>query len=86
MNLNEIHEKFLLNEGHNPPSFLDYAQALDEILDSMNPASIRDQRRVSLAKENIRNLRRYGKRVQQENKELKEKIQMLEETSAPSNE
>lgn len=70
---------FLLNEGHNPPSLSSYIQSLEETLDSLRPSSQSDLRRLEVAKENLRNIRRFCRRLENRNKELEEQLRGIKD-------
>ena len=72
MNLNDITRRFILNEGHNPPSLASYIQSLQEIILSLSPRTQTERRRVEMPKNHLREVRKHVKR-------LEEKVQMLEE-------
>jgi hypothetical protein len=81
INFYQMQNNFIINEGKPPdPDINAYVQSLEEIINSIVPRSHMDMRRLSLARENIKNIRRHGKRLQQENSTLKEKLRVLEES------
>lgn len=71
-----------MNEGYNPPDINGYIQSLEEILNSMTSNSMREHRRIAIAKENLRNIRRQSKKLQSDYKELQERVIQLEEASS----
>lgn len=74
-------KKFLLSEGQiSPPTLKSYIQALSEILSSLSPKTISDMRRLEIAKENIRNIQKFSNRLEEENRNLQERLRTLEET------
>lgn len=72
MNLNDITRRFVLTEGHNPPSLGSYIQSLQEIILSLAPKTQTERRRVEIAKNHLREVKKHVKK-------LEEKVQMLEE-------
>ena len=72
---------FILKEGHNPPNMNSYIQALEEVLSSLTPSTMRDQNRIAVAKENLRNIRSQHRKLQQEYQSLQERVVQLEESS-----
>lgn len=80
-NFVEMQRRFILSEGHAPPDMNAYIQSVEEILNAFTPRTATDSRRLSIARENLRNLRRYGRRLQQENSEMRERLSVLEENS-----
>jgi len=72
MNLNDITRRFILSEGHNPPSLASYIQSLQEIILSLSPKTQTERRRVEIAKNHLREVKKHVRK-------LEEKVQMLEE-------
>ena len=62
MNLNDITRRFILNEGHNPPSLASYIQSLQEIILSLSPRTQTERRRVEMAKNHLREVRKHVKK------------------------
>ena len=69
----------LLNENGSQPSLFSYIQAVEESLRSLQPKTVSDVRRIEIARENLTNVRRHAKRLndqliflQEENKQLQE--------------
>lgn len=71
-------KNFILGEGYNPPDAMTYIQAINEALSGINPASQTEARRLTIARENLKNLRRETRRLQ-------EKLAVLEEQINESN-
>lgn len=80
-NFVEMQKRFIMNEGHSPPDMNSYIQALEEALSSIKPSTMKDHRRIAIAKENLRNIRSQHRKLQAEHKELQERVVQLEETS-----
>jgi len=75
--------KFLLGEGKpSEPGMMSHLQALEETLGMLQPRSKSDTRRVEIAREHLRGMKRHYRRVQQENRKLQEKLDLLEEEKA----
>ena len=74
MNLNDITRRFIVSEGHNPPSFASYIQSLQEIILSMNPRSQKESRRLEIAKNHLREIRKHVKRLEEQVKVLEEQL------------
>lgn len=72
--LDKMTKDFLLNEGHNPPDVQSFIQSIAEILERISPRSQMDAHRLSMAKENLRQIRRSFRRLQEENAQLKETL------------
>lgn len=80
-NFYEMQKRFILKEGHSPPDMNSYIQALEEALSSLCPASMRDGRRIAIAKENLKNIKSQHRKLQTQHQELQERILQLEESS-----
>lgn len=82
MDFDDLTKKFLLGEGKaSEPSVLSRIQSVEETLHNILPRSQSDSRRLEMAKENVRNIRKHFKRLQKENERLQEQIAVLEETN-----
>jgi ubiquinone biosynthesis protein UbiJ len=77
--LNYITRKFLLGESHNPPSMRSYVQSLSEILRNLNPKSQTEKRRVEIALEHVREIKRHTRKLEERVMMLEEKLKVLEE-------
>jgi len=77
--LNSITRKFLIGEGHNPPSVRSYVQSLSEILRNLNPKSQTEKRRVEIALEHVREIKRHTRKLEERVMMLEEKLKVLEE-------
>lgn len=78
MDARKLVNDFILNEGKNPPSLDSYIQSLEETLNSLHPSSQTDRRRLEIARENLRNVRRFSRRIQNRNQELEEQVRVLQ--------
>ncbi len=79
INYYQMQQDFILQEGISDPDIYTYIQSISEVLESINSKSQADIRRLSIAKENLKKIKSYSRRLQQENDHLKEQIQVLEE-------
>jgi hypothetical protein len=77
--LNRITRAFLLNEA-TKPTLASYIQSVTEVLQSITPRSRTDARRIEIASENLREIRRYTKRLQERVSVLEEQVKVLEES------
>ena len=85
--LDEIIQKFVVSEGKfQEPSLRSYIQALEESLSKMEGRSMTEIRRIEIAKEQVKGVRRQVRRVEEHNailessnRELNEKLSILEE-------
>lgn len=69
---------FILNEGQGP-SIVSYIQSLGEALDAIRPSTVADSRRLEVAKENLLNVRRHVRRLEEKVSFLEEEIKVLQE-------
>ena len=79
MSLDSQWRDFLLNEELDERSIFTYIQGLQEIISNLKPRTVSEKRRLQLAKQHIREVRKYARRIMNENMELHEKLQLLEE-------
>ena len=68
--LDEIHRKFILGEAK--VSISGYIQSLNDALTNLKPSRVGDTGRLEIAKENLSNIKRYVRQLQ-------EKITLMEE-------
>ena len=81
IDLNKMTRDFILGEGKNPPPGIqEYLQAISESLDSLNPKTLREFRKVSLTKLHLKEVRKLVKRMNQQVKTLQEQVKILEES------
>ena len=79
MSLDSQWRDFLLNEELDERSIFTYIQGLQEIISNLKPRTVSEKRRLQLAKQHIREVRKYVRRIMNENMDLHEKLQLLEE-------
>lgn len=79
IDLDNMTKRFLMNEGQITPDIFSYIQTLGEILGNMRPASVRQGRSLSVAKEQLREIKRYARRMNERVSVLEEKLKVLEE-------
>ncbi len=79
MSLDSQWRDFLLNEELDERSIFTYIQGLQEIISNLKPRTVSEKRRLQLAKQHIREVRKYARRIMNENMDLQEKLQLLEE-------
>tara|TARA_R100000664_G_C2663716_1_gene78767 strand:+ start:336 stop:590 length:255 start_codon:yes stop_codon:yes gene_type:complete len=80
MSLDSQWRDFLLNEELDERSIFTYIQGLQEIISNLKPRTVSEKRRLQLAKQHIREVRKYARRIMNENMDLHEKLQLLEES------
>ena len=78
MSLDRDWREFLLNEGEK--HILTYIQGLHEVISNFKPRTIAENRRLSLAKQHIREVRRHARKMHNEVMVLQEKLNILEES------
>ena len=76
---NRSTSQFVLDEGREAPSLASYIQSLKEIVYSLSPRSKTEGRRIEIAKSHLREINLYAKRLEEENRHLQEKLNLLEE-------
>ena len=86
MSFNDITRKFLIGEWKKNVSALSRARAIKEALESLKPRTIKERQRIEVALENLSHLRRGYRKLEEqnnflveENKQLNEKLTILEE-------
>lgn len=77
-NLNRMTRNFLLGEWKRP-TVESYLQSISETLNAVQPRSRRDERRVEMAKSNLREVRKHCRKMQEQIQVLEEQIHVLEE-------
>lgn len=78
MSLNSEWRDFL-NESLDEKTIFTYIQGLQEIISNLNPRTMTEKRRLSLANQHLREVKRYARRMQNEMNLLQEKLNILEE-------
>ena len=68
-----------LQEGTAKPSLASYLQSISEVLGAVTPRSRRDERRIEMAKNSLKEVRRHTRRLQERVNILEEQVQVLEE-------
>ena len=81
MSLNSDWRDFL-NERLDEKTIFTYIQGLQEIISNLKPRTMTEKRRVSLATQHLREVKRYARRMQNEVDLLQEKLSILEENKA----
>jgi|TARA_Y100000296_G_scaffold10030_1_gene11515 polyhydroxyalkanoate synthesis regulator phasin len=76
--LRRMTREFLLGESRSP-SIASYIQSVSEVLECLTPRSRTDERRIEIAKQSLREVRRHSKRLQERVNVLEEQVQVLEE-------
>ena len=80
VSLNSEWQNFL-NEGLDEKTIFTYIQGLEEIISNLKPRTMTEKRRMSLAKQHLREVKRAARRMQNEMRVLEEKLNILEESN-----
>ena len=80
MSLNNEWKNFLLNEELGERTIFTYIQGLQEIVSNLKPRTVSEKRRIQLAKQHLSEVRKYARRMLNENMDLQEKLNLLEES------
>ena len=80
MSLNKDWNNFLIGESLDERNVFTYLQGLQEILSTMKPKSMTEERRLALAKQHLKEARRYARQMQNELQILEERLSILEES------
>jgi len=72
-------KRFLLGEKLDTPGLMSYIQSLEEIVYTLRPSSKSEHRRIEIAKEHVRNVKRHSKRLMEKVTTLEERLSTLEE-------
>jgi polyhydroxyalkanoate synthesis regulator phasin len=80
LNLRTMTKRFIMNEG--AKKLVDWkslVQSIDEALSSLNPKSLRDSRRIELARHNLKEVKSHLRRANERVATLEEQLRILEE-------
>ena len=80
MSLGADWRKFILNEEMEEKTIFTYIQGLQEIINNFRPRTMTEKRRFALAKQQIKEVKRLARRMQNEVHVLQEKLNILEES------
>ena len=73
-------KKFLLHEGQIPDAnILTYIQALTEVIENMRPKTQVESRRLSMAKQQLKEINKMARKRQEQINVLEERVNVLEE-------
>ena len=80
-NLNDLARKFILTEGEvKKAGVYTYIQSIQELLDNIKVSSLRDQRRLQVMKEHLKEVKRHTRKMQERITILEEQVEILEES------
>ena len=71
--------RFLLGEGLARPGLHSYIQSLTETIKAFNPKTQTERRRVEIALDHVREIKRHTRKLEERVLLLEEKLQVLEE-------
>ena len=80
MSLDGNWQQFLLNEGLDEKGIFTYIQGLQEIITNIKPRTMTEKRRLALAVDNLREVKRHARKMQNEMMVLQEKLNVIEES------
>ena len=72
-------KSFLLNETAEDRTIFTYIQGLQEFVNNFKPRTMTEKRRLSLAGQQLKEIKRHARRMQNEVQMLQEKLNILEE-------
>lgn len=78
MSLEQDWQRYLINEEIEKDVFI-YIQALQEIIGKLKPKSMTERRRLALAAQHVKEVRKHTRRMQNKVDLLEEKLNILEE-------
>ena len=73
-------KNFLLNETIEDRTICTYIQGLQEFVNNFKPRTMTEKRRLSLAGQQLKEIKRHARRMQNEVQMLQEKLNILEES------
>jgi hypothetical protein len=79
IDLQAMTRKFLMGESKDNHNVFAYIQALQETLKNFSPKSKTESRRLNIARDQLKEIKRHTRRLQNEVELLQEKLVLLEE-------
>jgi len=80
MSLNKDWNQFILRENLDERNIFTYLQGLQEIISNIKPKSMTEERRLKLANNHLREVRKSARRMQNDLQVLEERLNILEES------
>ena len=77
--LNRQWREFVLEESLADKDIFSYIQALEEYIKYSKPRTLTEKRRLSVAKQNLKEVKRFARRMEGKIEVLQEKLNILEE-------
>jgi len=71
--------RFIMGESFDPPTIKTYIQSLEEIIGSLRPKTVKEQNKIMIAKQHIREVKRHARRLEEKISILEEQVNILEE-------
>ena len=78
MSLEKDWQRYLINEGVEKDIFM-YIQSLQEIITQFKPRSMAEKRRMAIAEQQLKEVRKHARRMENRVSLLEEKLNILEE-------
>lgn len=78
MDFRRLTRQFLLGESR-APSLATYIQSISEVLEAITPRTRTDERRIEMARQSLKEVRRHSRRLQERVNVLEEQVKILEE-------
>ena len=69
-----------IHEGISEKTIFTYIQGLQEVINNLQPKTVKEQNRLALAKQHLREIKRHARRMLNENADLYERLTLLEES------
>lgn len=79
IDLHRITRRFIMGEAFDPPTIRSYIQSLEETLRSLSPKTIKEQNKLQIAKQHLKEVRRHVRRMEERLTILEEQVSVLEE-------
>jgi len=79
IDLRKMTRKFLMEESKDNYNVFTYIQALQETLKNFSPKSKTESRRLNIARDQLKEIKRHTRRLQNQVELLQEKLVLLEE-------
>ena len=79
MSVNSSWSDFI-TESVTEKNIFTYIQGLQEVISNLRPKTVKEQNRLALAKQHLREVKRLARRMINENAALQERLTLLEES------
>ncbi len=77
--------KDFLNESVDEKTIFTYIQGLQEIISNLKPRTLTEKRRLQLARQHLREVKRFARKLNNDIGVLQEKLNILEESKGMDN-